>query len=203
MVDATSYELGPELTIIGSDENNGTTYTTFRPTEESRSKSPDAYIAYNVSLAEGVSVVPLSLDVSALRFGTGGGYYDVAWVGGDGTETTVASGLHAGDPKAAESPEITVSIAEAAGLGSTTGNCQLRLYVYSLSPQKSIGFANVRLHVKAGGVDAIGAATANGSQSEAYFDLAGRRTDRPAKGISIVRTTMPDGTTKSVKALAR
>ena len=181
----TPYELGPELKLIGSETSGGTVYTKFQPTVEYRAKSATAYIAYNISLADGVSARPVTLDVSALRYGTSGGRFDVAWVDGSGNETVVEAGLHAADPKGTESPVQTVAMVEADGIDYTTGHCQLRLYVYSLSPQKAIGFANVKLGLRASGVDGIGGVGAAAGKPAVYYDLSGRPSGEPRRGVNI------------------
>lgn len=72
---------------------NDITFTTFTPTEESKTPSDTAYVDYGVKPGDGASIVLSNITFDAIRIGTGGTAIDIAWIDGNGTETTLAKGI--------------------------------------------------------------------------------------------------------------
>lgn len=169
---------------------NNITFTTFTPAEESKTPSDAAYVDYAVRPRYGTSIVPSSITFDAIRIGTGGTAIDIAWIDGNGTETTLAEGIKpVRNDNSEEYKKHTIELSEVKR-EHTAGVSTLRFYLYNYAPGKGIGLANVALGLNAeGGTNAImppALSQPNSATEPQHYDLAGRRVSPDAKGIVIV-----------------
>lgn len=124
------------------------------------------------------------------RIGTGGTAIDIAWIDGNGTETTLAEGIKpVRNDNSEEYKKHTIELSEVKR-EHTAGVSTLRFYLYNYAPGKGIGLANVALGLNAeGGTNAImppALSQPNSATEPQHYDLAGRRVSPDAKGIVIV-----------------
>ena len=203
IVASTTYTLGEEMTVTGTRSSYGKTLTKFQPSVEYKAKSETGVISFAVQLAEGVRFRPTELSVSAVRYGTSGGYFDLVWVDGDGKPTTLSTGIHAADKSNDEASMTTQLNLSDVSLPATTGTCQLKVYVYKLNPSKEMGLADIKIggHVEnAASVDTP--LRQVGTGDIIYYNLQGQRIVRPKAGqMVIICQPAADGKLKHKKQL--
>ena len=181
-----SMSLGSHLAKIGTSRNFNRTYTTFQVVgEETRQVDEDCYLTYDIEIPDGMKFTPLSVSMYSLRYGTSGGYYNAVWVDSEDNSTQLRQGIHAGNPKDAQEIIEEIDLQDEK-INPSSQHCQLKFYVYMLSPIKSIGFANVQ--VKGYGATATGIVpvTINCSAKPSIYDLSGKKLSKPQKGINII-----------------
>lgn len=195
-VTSSAYALGKEMTVTGTRSSYGKTLTKFQPTMEYKSRSTTGVISFDVSWADGVRFRPTELSVSAVRYGTSGGYFDVTWVDGDGKETTLASGIHAANSSNDEAAMTTkVDLSEIA-LATSGGTGRLNVYVYKLSPAKEMGLADVKIGGYVEQTDDLDhiVREKDGGGSIIYYNMQGQRISCPKPGQPvIIRRTISEG----------
>lgn len=178
--------LGSLLELSGTSRNFNRTYTTFKVTgEETRQAVDDCYLCYDIEIPEGMAFTPLAVSMYSLRYGTSGGYFNAVWVDSNGENVQLRQGIHAGNPKDAQEIVEEIDLQDEK-ISPSVGHCQLRFYVYTLSPLKSIGFANVQIKGYGSTASGIVPVTINCSESPAVYDLSGRKLDKPRKGVNII-----------------
>ena len=180
-----SITMGSNLKSIGTSRNFNRTYSTYQTTTETKAADENCYIAYDIEIPEGMTFTPLSISLYALRYGTSGGYYNVVWTDSNDTQTQIAQGINANNPK--DTQEIIQETdMQDLTIKPATGHCQLKLYIYRLSPTKSIGFANIQ--IKGYGTTSTGICpiSIQYDGEDAVFSVSGQPLEQPRKGINII-----------------
>jgi len=181
-----SISTGSHLMVSNTSHNFNKTYTTFQVVgEETKQVDEDCYLAYDIEIPNGMSFTPLSLSISSLRYGTGGGYFDVAWIDANNAKTQLRQGIHAGNPKDKQDVPEEVDLQDEE-INASSGHCKLVLYIYKLNPQKAIGFANVQIKGYGMTTTGISPISISCSGKQNIYNLSGQKMDKPRKGINII-----------------
>lgn len=198
-VQSTSYAITDEMTVTGTRESYGLTLTKFQPTVEYKSRSKTAVVSFHIDLAENVRFRLTELSVSAVRYGTSGGYFDLVWVNEQGEETTLATGVHAADKSDDESALTTRLNLKDVNIPASGGNCRLDIYIYKLSPSKEMGLAGLKVGGHAESVQSVIPVVRDmqGPTAPIYYNVQGQRIPYPKKGMLVIERHM-DQTEKMV-----
>ena len=179
--------LGSKLNKLGTSYNFKRNYTTFKVTgEETKQVDDDCYLSYDIDIPEGMTFTPLYVSLYSLRYGTSGGYFNAVWVDSEGNATQLRQGIHAGNPKDAQEYVEEIDLQDEK-ISPSTNQCKLRFYIYTLSPEKYIGFANIQ--VKGYGATAAGVVPVTiecPAEDASVYSLSGQKLDKPQKGINII-----------------
>ncbi|PZX20154.1 pectin methylesterase-like acyl-CoA thioesterase [Breznakibacter xylanolyticus] len=125
------------------------TFTRFEPRMKLLSSAEDGVIAFHVKQKNGLTFTPSFISFDCMRFGTGGGRFDVKWRSSDGTVTVLQTGIIPGrDNNFDENVDEIVTHSEITitePVSASQGEGVLELYLYSLDPGKQVGVANVEI----------------------------------------------------------
>lgn len=187
IVAQSEYATASEINRYSTRTTFGKTFTTFRPTVEYKNPTSTGAIYFDFDLAEGVTFRPTEISISAVRYGTSGGYLELAWVDSNGEESVLATGIHAASDKEDESLATTKIDLNELILPTSTGTCRLVVYVYRLSPTKELGLADVtiggHLGYTAGLTPVENTST---SHPTGIYNLLGQPLTSPQKGFNII-----------------
>ena len=177
--------LGDKLTLTDTYRSFNHQFTRFNVAEETKQVDEDCYLAYDIEIPDGMTFTPLSLSVSALRYGTSGGYFDAVWIDANGNRTQLSQGIHAGDPKGTSEVPEEIDFQDEK-IEPTSGHGKLVFYIYKLNPTRSIGFANVLLKGYGTSTSGVEQITYKLSDKQVIYDLSGKRLGKPQKGVNII-----------------
>ena len=183
-VTSAEYSMTENLTIKEKRTVQGTTFTLFQPTAETKSPVENAVVTYNICLPEGIEVIPSKICFHAVRFGTSGGYIDTKWVDGDGKETILEAGFNPVASNSSDSPLHEIDLTENIFMVSKE-TCELRLYIYRLANTKQVGIANMEIGLHLSDKSAIYYINADEPSSVTYYDIHGRQVGKDSHGIII------------------
>ena len=190
---STTYSLGEEMKVTGTRTSYDMILTKLQPTVEYKQRTASSVVTFDINLAEGISLRPTEISISAVRYGTSGGYLDLVWEDSEGKETTLATGIHAAD-KANDEASVTTKLdLSEVSLTKCTGSCRVKIYVYKLSPSKEMGIANLQIGGKTEKVSSIGVPVCEAG-NVIYYNLQGERIESPQNGqLIIVGKQKPEG----------
>lgn len=177
--------LGSNLTLTDTYKSFNHKFTRFNVAEETKQVDENCYLAYGIEIPDGMVFTPLTLSVSALRYGTSGGYFDAVWVDGNGNATQLSQGIHAGDPKGESEVPEEIDFSDEQ-IEPTSGHGKLIFYIYKLNPTRSIGFANVLLSGYGTTKTGVQQITYKLSDKQVIYDLTGKKLSKPQKGVNII-----------------
>lgn len=184
----STYYTESEINNYSTRTTYSNKYTTFQPTIEYKSATmADNAIVFEIETAEGVTFFPTELSLSAIRYGTSGGWLHITWIDAEGTETTLATGIHATGSSGEESAMTTTVDMTDVTIKGTSGKCQLVIYVYKLSPTKELGLADIKIGGHVGYTAAIGDVKADAEAGDVrIFNINGQQLNTPQKGFNII-----------------
>lgn len=191
-VTSAEYSMTENLTIKEKRTVQGTTFTLFQPTAETKSPVESAVVTYNICLPEGIEVIPSKICFHAVRFGTSGGYIDTKWVDGDGKETILEAGFNPVASNSSDSPLHEIDLTENIFKVSKE-TCELRLYIYRLANTKQVGIANMEIGLHLSDKSGIYYINADEPSSVTYYDIHGRQVSKDSHGIIIKKENCPNG----------
>lgn len=187
IVAQSEYATASEINRYSTRTTFGKTFTTFRPTVEYKNPTSTGAIYFDFDLAEGVTFRPTEISISAVRYGTSGGYLELAWVDSNGEESVLATGIHAASDKEDESLATTKVDLNELILPTSTGTCRLVVYVYRLSPTKELGLADVTIGGHLGYTAGITPVeNTSTSHPTGIYNLLGQPLTSPQKGFNII-----------------
>lgn len=195
IVSSTTYTLGEEMKITGTRSSYGLTLTKLQPTVEYKQRTETGVVTFEINLAKGISFRPTEISISAVRYGTGGGYFDLVWENASGDEVSLSTGIHAADKSNDEAALTTQLDLSAMTIPASEGVCRFKVYVYKLSPSKEMGIADLKIGGHIEDVNAIHSTLYEGDEIESvYYTIDGRQVQQPQSGqIVIVRKVDKDG----------
>lgn len=135
-------ENGSNLTLKDKSINYNITYTRFQPVTQSNSVTANDNVSFCVRPKTGLIFAPTQITFDCMRYGTSGGLIDVVWKSGNGTLTTIATGVVPARDNAGAGTHYTVNVSSL-NIPNTTGDCTLLLYIYTLGNTKQVGISNV------------------------------------------------------------
>lgn len=186
IVTSSEYSLGSEINRKSTRSAYGKVITTFQPTIEYRTPEPTSALYFDFDLKDGITFRPTEISILPLRYGTNGGYVDLAWVSSDGTETSLGS-IHAGSDQDDETTSTAQIDLSDRVIPTSTGKCQLIVYVYRISPSKELGLADIKIGGHLGytaGINETEAEVNNREQS--IYNILGQPLSAPQKGFNII-----------------
>lgn len=133
---------GSAITLDGKD-NKSLSETWFNPTTKQSGANDDGSVRFLIQPKHGLKFTPSKVSFKSTRFGTDGGYINVAWVNSDGTTVSLATDQK--PPRDNATPnkgEYSYTITDGK---ASDGACGLVVYVYDLANGKRIGFCDVTI----------------------------------------------------------
>ena len=188
IVTSSEYSLGSEINKKSTRLAYGKVITTFQPTIEYDTPTSTSALYFDFDLADGVTFRPTEISILPLRYGTNGGYVDLAWVSSDGTETSLGS-IHAGSDKDDEATSTAQIDLSDRVIPTSTGKCQLIVYIYRLSPTKELGLADVKIGGNLGYTAGINETETNAevnNREQSIYNIMGQPLSAPQKGFNII-----------------
>lgn len=144
-------EIGSNLAYKDYRAVNNITYTRFQPAVQASAASDANVVKFNIRPKKGMSLSPDSISFDATRYGTDGGYIDVAWESSDGTITTVKTAIKPiRDNAITGTPHVCIDLSSLS-IGASTGDCAVLIYIYGLGNTKQAGLANIHVDGKLSG----------------------------------------------------
>jgi len=123
-------------------------YTRFQPKVQNNSPTAADVVSFNFRPKTGISFQPTAISFHCHRYGTDGGFVDVAWKDADGIITTLQTGIK---PNRDNSGSATLVNISTLTLPAKSGEGSLLIYIYGLSNTKQVGLANVKITGKLSG----------------------------------------------------
>jgi len=124
------------------------TYTRFQPVVQNNSVTENDFVSFNIKPKTGLSFTPSTVSFSCIRYGTDGGAVDVTWKSSDGTVTSLQTAIKPNrDNNVAGGSVVTIDLSTI-GISASSGECSLRIYIYSLGNTKQAGLADVKVSGK-------------------------------------------------------
>lgn len=159
---------GSDLTIDGTD-NKHLDMTWFGIVTGTSAADESNAIRFTIQPNFGLSFTPTKVSFETTRFGTDGGYLDIAWENPD--KTTVELAKEVKPRRDNDSPNYTECTYEVTGATPGEGACSLLINLYSLNPGKRIGFRNIVIEGTLSGTEKdlpmLGSFVANGVEYNA------------------------------------
>ena len=189
IVARSEYSTASEMRQYSTRQTFGKTFTTFQPTIEYKTPTSTSAIYFDIDLEEGVTFRPTEIEITAVRYGTSGGYLELAWLSSDGEEVILGTGIHAGSDKEDESLSTTKIDLNGLVIPTSTGNCRLVVYVYRLSPTKELGLADIKIGGHIGytaGIDETKYSERPTTEKKLIYNILGQPLSTPQKGFNII-----------------
>ncbi len=137
---ASKITYGENLTLDGKD-NKSMDMTWFGVKSQSSAPAEDNAIRFIIQPNFGLSFTPTKVSFKTTRFGTDGGYLDIAWQNPDKTTVSIATEIKPNRENS--NPNLTEFSAEITGATPGEGACGLLINLYSLAAGKRIGFKDI------------------------------------------------------------
>ncbi len=165
---ASKVTYGSDLTLDGVD-NKHLDMTWFGIVGGTSAADESNQIRFIIQPNFGLSFTPTKVSFEMTRFGTDGGYVDVAWENPDKTIVELAKEIKPQRDNA--TPNVSECSYEVVGATPAEGPCALLLNLYSLNPGKRVGFRNIVIEGTLSGTEKdlpmLGAFKANGVEYSA------------------------------------
>lgn len=133
--------LGSNLSYSGTKTVDGVTQTRIQPGAQDEGPTANNGVQFVITPKTGLTFTPAKVSFTASRFGTDGGFIDIAWVNPDGSKVTLATGEK--PIRDNQSPAHSDYSYEITGATPGEGACGLLVNIYDLGSTKQIGFANI------------------------------------------------------------
>ena len=137
---ASKVTYGSDLTLDGKD-NKKLDMTWFGIVEGTSAADASNAIRFILQPNFGLEFTPTKVSFAMPRFGTEGGYVDVAWENPDKTVVELAKEVKPQRDNA--TPNVSECSYEVTGATPGEGACALLINLYSLNPGKRVGFRNI------------------------------------------------------------
>ncbi|MDE6017344.1 MAG: hypothetical protein K2G85_00850 [Muribaculaceae bacterium] len=137
---ASKVAYGSSLTLDGKD-NKSLDMTWFGVDSKKSSADESNSIRFIIQPNFGLTFTPTKVSFEMTRFGTDGGYVDVAWENPDNTVVTLAKEVKPQRDNA--TPNVSECSYDITGATPSEGPCALLLNLYSLDKGKRVGFRNI------------------------------------------------------------
>lgn len=137
---ASKVTYGSDLTLDGKD-NKKLDMTWFGIVAGTSAADESNAIRFIIQPNFGLEFTPTKVSFEMTRFGTDGGYVDVAWENPDKTVVELAKEVKPQRDNA--TPNVSECSYEVTGATPGEGACALLINLYSLNPGKRVGFRNV------------------------------------------------------------
>lgn len=215
---STSIELGSDLAYDGKGTAGTLVETKIRDLAlRSTAASSNNAITFTINIANGYKFTATDISLTATRFGTDAGNFDVNWVDDGGTISVLSAAKPNRDNNTSQKfTTYSESIAEEATESEKT--CKLIINLYGVTTgykkvdnvettelnYKDYGFANIIVNgtlVAPTGISTP--VTFTLPVTTEYYNIAGQRVDSNTKGIVIEKQRMQDGTVKTNKKIRR
>ena len=215
---STSVELGSDLAYDGKGTAGTLVETKIRDLAlRSTAASSNNAITFTINIANGYKFTATDVSLTATRFGTDAGNFDVNWVDDGGTISVLSAAKPNRENDTSQKfTTYSESIAEEAT--ESENPCKLIINLYGVTTgykkvdnvettelnYKDYGFANIIVNgtlVAPTGISTP--VTFTLPVTTEYYNLAGQRVSSNAKGIVIEKTRMKDGTVKTNKKIRR
>lgn len=118
------------------------TYTRFQPFVQNNNPTEADIIGFNLRPKTGLSFVPTSVAFECMRYGTDGGFVDVAWKSSNGTITSLATAIKPARDNTTLGTQVNLDLSGVTIPGSD-GECSLLIYFYGLGNTKQGGLADI------------------------------------------------------------
>ncbi len=212
---STSIELGSELAYDGKGTAGTLIETKIRDLAyRSTAASSSNAITFTINIANGYKFTATDISLTATRFGTDAGNFDVNWVD-DGGTINVLSAARPNRENDTSQKFTTYSESIAEEATESENPCKLIINLYGVTTgyksgsttelnYKDYGFANIIVNgtiVAPTGISTP--VTFTLPVTTEYYNLAGQRVSSNTKGIVIEKQRMQDGTIKAVKKIRR
>lgn len=102
-------------------------------------------LSFDITPATGVSFLPQTISLNAVKFGTDSGKFDVTLQQGSGDEVTVLSGGTFTRNNASALSETSIDLSSVSSLTSSSEPLKMRIYLYSMYVGKSFGFNDIKV----------------------------------------------------------
>ncbi len=135
--------MASNLTYKDAAINFGDTLTRFQPVGANTTVDATDLVSFNLRPLTGLSFQPTSISFDCGRYGTSGGIFNIAWKSGDGTITSLQTGLNPNrvDGGTAFS-HVSIDLSTL-NIPVSSGDCGLYVYMYSFATNKQVGIANI------------------------------------------------------------
>ena len=130
--------LGSNLNYNGSDAGFG--QTKINPTTQHNSAESTDNIDFLFTPVTGWTFTPSSVSFKTTRYGTDGGKVDVTWLNSDNTTQSLGTGIV---PYRNNQTVNVLNWSHSFTAGTCDDECGLRLFLYSLKNEKSVGFSDI------------------------------------------------------------
>lgn len=215
---STSIELGSDLAYDGKGTAGTLIETKIRDLAyRSTAASSSNAITFTINIANGYKFTATDISLTATRFGTDAGNFDVNWVD-DGGTINVLSAARPNRENDTSQKFTTYSESIAEEATESENLCKLIINLYGVTTgykkvdnvettelnYKDYGFANIIVNgtlVAPTGISTP--VTFTLPVTTEYYNLAGQRVCSNTKGIVIEKQKMQDGTVKAVKKIRR
>ncbi|MBO6217232.1 MAG: polysaccharide lyase family 1 protein [Prevotella sp.] len=215
---STSVELGSDLAYDGKGTAGTLIETKIRDLAyRSTAASSSNAITFTINIANGYKFTATDISLTATRFGTDAGNFDVNWVD-DGGTINVLSAARPNRENDTSQKFTTYSESIAEEATESENPCKLIINLYGVTTgykkvdnvettelnYKDYGFANIIVNgtlVAPTGISTP--VTFTLPVTTEYYNLAGQRVSSNTKGIVIEKQKMQDGTVKAVKKIRR
>ncbi len=137
---ASKVTYGSDLTLDGQD-NKHLDMTWFGIVNGTSAADETNAIRFILQPNFGLSFTPTKVSFEMTRFGTDGGFVDVAWENPDKTVVELDKEIKPQRDNA--TPNVSECSYEVSGATPGEGACALLLHLYSLNPGKRVGFRNI------------------------------------------------------------
>ncbi|MCR4919983.1 MAG: pectin esterase [Prevotella sp.] len=131
---------GSNLTLDGKD-NKGHNQTWFNPAAKETNAAESNAIRFIVTPKPGLRFTATKVSFKATRYGTNGGYMDIAWQNADGTTLTLDTNQRPNRDSDAE--PVSQYAYDISGATAGDGPQGLLINLYSLDPGKHVGYADI------------------------------------------------------------
>ena len=212
---STSVELGSDLAYDGKGTAGTLIETKIRDLAyRSTAASSSNAITFTINIANGYKFTATDISLTATRFGTDAGNFDVNWVD-DGGTINVLSAARPNRENDTSQKFTTYSESIAEEATESENPCKLIINLYGVTTgyksgsttelnYKDYGFSNIIVNgtlVAPTGIST--SVTFTLPVTTEYYNLAGQQVSSNTKGIVIEKQRMQDGTVKTNKKIRR
>ena len=194
----TTLNIGGNFSIDGTVTSAGLTQTKFVSAAKESAAGANNAIEFLFTLADDCEFQPTKVELTGTRYGTNGGTVDVNWLSSNGTKSITGGILFHRNADYTdkntnelvdESPYYTKIESAISDVKPSSGTVGIRVNVYSLDKDKSVGICNVVISGKiiktSTGIQEVKSVQIP-MKTDAIYNLQGIRVKTPTKGIYII-----------------
>ena len=143
-VSASSYSLGPNLSIVGTETASPEVLTKLQPGTAVGRDATDAqtYIEFAFTPKRGMTFAPSKFSFNATKCGTSGGYFDTYVIAGTDT-LLVTKAFNPNRSNDKTGPKYSAMEYDISKLSATSSTVKVIFYVYNLAANKQVGLSDI------------------------------------------------------------